>query len=286
MPAASVETEPPAAQAPPLWYGAGHVADPPADPPAGQARAQDRRRPRRRAGRRLLLDAGPGGPRRHRVPDRGERLHRRGDEADRGASRSALYAEMLARIKEDDQTVPYRRRGFFYYSRTEKGKQYPIYCRKAGSLDAPEQVMLDLNAARGGPSVPGPGRGQRERRRPPARLHHRRHRLPRVHAAREGPRHRRAAPGAGREGRARSPGPRTGRRSSTSPRTRPSDRTGSTATRLGAAVADLLYEETDALFRLHVGRSRSLAYLFLISGSFTTTETRFCPRPTRRARGG
>src|ERR1700730_14709538 len=58
----------------------------------------------------------------------------------------SLYAEMLARIKEDDQTVPYRRRGFFYYSRTEKGKQYPIYCRKAGGLDAPEQVMLDLNA--------------------------------------------------------------------------------------------------------------------------------------------
>ena len=58
----------------------------------------------------------------------------------------SLYVEMLARIKEDDQTVPYRRRGFFYYSRTEKGKQYPIYCRKAGGLDAPEQVMLDLNA--------------------------------------------------------------------------------------------------------------------------------------------
>jgi oligopeptidase B len=56
-----------------------------------------------------------------------------------------LYAEMLARIKEDDQSVPYRLRGYHYYSRTEKGKQYPIYCRKAGSLDAPEQVMLDLN---------------------------------------------------------------------------------------------------------------------------------------------
>src|SRR6266567_2157567 len=61
------------------------------------------------------------------------------------ALQDALYAEMLARIKEDDQTVPYRRRGFFYYSRTEKGKQYPIYCRKAGRLEAPEQVMLDLN---------------------------------------------------------------------------------------------------------------------------------------------
>ncbi len=62
------------------------------------------------------------------------------------AFQESLYAEMLARIKEDDQTVPYLQRGFFYYSRTETGKQYPIYCRKAGSLDAPEQVMLDLNA--------------------------------------------------------------------------------------------------------------------------------------------
>ena len=50
----------------------------------------------------------------------------------------ALYQEMLARIKEDDSSVPYRRGAYFYYSRTERGKQYPIYCRKAGSLDVPE----------------------------------------------------------------------------------------------------------------------------------------------------
>ncbi len=61
------------------------------------------------------------------------------------AFQQALYQEMLARIKEDDQSVPYRLRGYHYYSRTEKGKQYPIFCRKAGSLEAPEQVMLDLN---------------------------------------------------------------------------------------------------------------------------------------------
>ena len=47
--------------------------------------------------------------------------------------------------------------------------------------------------------------------------------------------------------------------------------------RLGVAVADLLLEEPDALFRFHVGRSRSLAYLFLISGSFTSTEVRYLP---------
>jgi oligopeptidase B len=62
------------------------------------------------------------------------------------AFQKALYDEMLARIKETDFSVPYRDRGFFYYSRTEKGKQYPIYCRKKGSLEAPEQILLDVNA--------------------------------------------------------------------------------------------------------------------------------------------
>ena len=61
------------------------------------------------------------------------------------AFQETLYQEMLGRIKEDDSSVPFRRGGYFYYSRTEKGKQYPIYCRKAGGLDAPEEVMLDLN---------------------------------------------------------------------------------------------------------------------------------------------
>jgi oligopeptidase B len=61
------------------------------------------------------------------------------------ALKEALYQEMLGRIKETDMKVPYRKAGFFYYSRTEKGKQYAIYCRKQGSLEAPEQVTLDLN---------------------------------------------------------------------------------------------------------------------------------------------
>jgi oligopeptidase B len=60
--------------------------------------------------------------------------------------REALYKEMLGRIKETDMKVPYRKAGFFYYSRTEQGKQYAIYGRKQGSLEAPEQVTLDLNA--------------------------------------------------------------------------------------------------------------------------------------------
>ena len=57
----------------------------------------------------------------------------------------ALYKEMLARIKETDENVPYRRGDYFYYTRTEQGKQYPIFCRKKGDLKAPEEVTLDMN---------------------------------------------------------------------------------------------------------------------------------------------
>ncbi|MFZ9898636.1 MAG: S9 family peptidase [Gemmatimonadaceae bacterium] len=57
-----------------------------------------------------------------------------------------LYDEMLGRIKEDDSQVPVRRDGWFYYTRTERGKAYPIFARKRGSLDAPEEVYFDQNA--------------------------------------------------------------------------------------------------------------------------------------------
>lgn len=57
----------------------------------------------------------------------------------------ALYKEMLSRIKETDENVPYRYGDYFYYTRTEQGKQYPIYCRKKGSLTATEEVTIDMN---------------------------------------------------------------------------------------------------------------------------------------------
>ncbi len=56
-----------------------------------------------------------------------------------------LYDEMLSRIKETDVEVPYKNGDYFYYSRTEAGKQYSIHCRKRGSLEAPEEVVLDVN---------------------------------------------------------------------------------------------------------------------------------------------
>jgi oligopeptidase B len=56
-----------------------------------------------------------------------------------------LYDEMLSRIKETDIEVPYEEGGYFYYLRTEAGKQYGIRCRKKGSMDAPEEIVLDVN---------------------------------------------------------------------------------------------------------------------------------------------
>ena len=53
--------------------------------------------------------------------------------------------EMLGRIKETDVEVPYKEGDYFYYSRTEAGQQYPIRCRRKGSMDAPEEVILDQN---------------------------------------------------------------------------------------------------------------------------------------------
>jgi oligopeptidase B len=56
-----------------------------------------------------------------------------------------LYDEMLSHIKQTDSNVPYRKGDYFYYTRTEEGKQYPIFARKKGSLDAPEEITIDVN---------------------------------------------------------------------------------------------------------------------------------------------
>lgn len=60
-----------------------------------------------------------------------------------------LFDEMKARIKQDDESVPYRLGDHHYYVRYEEGSEYPIYARKPGSLDAPEQVILDVNELAG-----------------------------------------------------------------------------------------------------------------------------------------
>ncbi len=61
------------------------------------------------------------------------------------ALQKTLYDEMVSHIKETDESVPFRDGGYFYYSRTEQALQYPIYCRKKGSVEAPEEIILDVN---------------------------------------------------------------------------------------------------------------------------------------------
>ena len=66
---------------------------------------------------------------------------------------AGLFDEIKGRIKQTDLSVPVREGDFFYYSRTEEGRDYPIHARKRGSLDADEEIILDVNVARRGPRL-------------------------------------------------------------------------------------------------------------------------------------
>jgi oligopeptidase B len=61
------------------------------------------------------------------------------------ALQKSLFDEIVGRIKQTDMTVPYLANGYYYFTRYEEGKEYPLYCRKKGSQDAPEEVMLNVN---------------------------------------------------------------------------------------------------------------------------------------------
>ena len=61
------------------------------------------------------------------------------------ALQKKIYDEIVSRIKQDDSSVPYKKNGYYYYVRYKKGGEYPIYCRKKGSLDAEEEIMLNVN---------------------------------------------------------------------------------------------------------------------------------------------
>ncbi len=58
---------------------------------------------------------------------------------------NAVFEEMKGRIKEDDSSVPYKKNGYFYITKYEQGKQYPIYTRKKASLEADEEILFDVN---------------------------------------------------------------------------------------------------------------------------------------------
>jgi oligopeptidase B len=194
------------------------------------------------------------------------------------AFQEALYRELLGRIKEDDSSVPYRLGAHFYYSRTEKGKQYSILCRKTGSLEAPEEVVLDLNVlAEGHPflslgayTVSDDGHrlaysldvtGFRE-----YTLYVKDLRT----GALEPERIEKVASVAWAADNA------TFFYSIEDPAKRPYRLY---RHRLGTEIArdPLLYEEMDELFRVGVGRSRSRQFLFAASRSFTSGEYRFLP---------
>jgi oligopeptidase B len=59
---------------------------------------------------------------------------------------NALYEEIVARLKQDDASVPYRQHGYWYQTRFEPGKEHPIFARRKGTLESPEEVLLDANA--------------------------------------------------------------------------------------------------------------------------------------------
>ena len=199
------------------------------------------------------------------------------------ALQGKLYGEMLGRIKETDVEVPYSFGGNFYYSRTEAGKQYPIRCRRKGSMDGTEEVVLDLNELAKGKSFMAVAAYQ---------------------VSDDGNLLAYSTDSTGfRQYTLTVKDLRTGKMLSDH-----IEKTGSVAWAndnktifytvedsakrqyrlyrhsVGSAGPDnLIYEEKDARFSVEVFRTRSKAYLFLISGSHTTSEARFTAADQPRA---
>ena len=186
-----------------------------------------------------------------------------------------LYQEMLGRIKETDENVPYRQGEYFYYTRTEEGKQYPIYCRRKGSLDAPEEVTLDLNRMAEGKAFFSLGLYQ---------------------VSDDGNRLAFATDETGFRqyklflkelASGEVTGPLAERITSlawaTDNRTvfyTQEDETTKRSNRafrhvLGTDQHELLFEEKDELFNIAIGRTRSKQYVMLTSASYTTSEVRW-----------
>ena len=189
-----------------------------------------------------------------------------------------LYDEMLGRIKETDVEVPYRKGDYFYYTRTEAGKQYPIRCRRKGSMEAPEEVVLDVNELAKGQIFMALGEFE---------------------VSDDGNLLAYSTDNTGfRQYVLAVKDLRTGK-------TLPdhTERVGSVAwandnktffytiedaqtkrqyrmyrhTAGTTGVDTLVYEEKDERFNVNVGKSRSKAYLFLVSASHTTSEARYLP---------
>jgi oligopeptidase B len=199
-----------------------------------------------------------------------------------------LYREMVGRIQETDLSVPYRLRGWFYYSRTEAGKQYPILCRKSAAEGeaAPEHILLDVNKLAEGKSFMAIGAvalseddrlyafttdatGFRQYTLQIKDLHTgkllrmRRQRVTSVAWAADN---------------------MTLFYTTEDKVTKRSNQLWRHV--LGQKHDTLIYEEKDERFRLHVQRTRSRVYLMLSSSSHTASEVRYLPtsRPSGRWR--
>jgi oligopeptidase B len=199
------------------------------------------------------------------------------------AVQQKLYDEMLSRIQQTDTNAPYRERGHFYYSRTEEGKQYPIYARKKGALDAPEEVILDVNRLAEGKQFIS------------------------VDAMRVSPDENRLAYTTDdtgfRQYTLRIKDLRTGQVGSEAiPRVTSVEWTEDGSTLFystedaqtkrsnlvfrhtpGAAKDDLVYDEKDERFSVYVWKSRDRKMLFVEAGSLTSSEVRFFPADQPRA---
>jgi oligopeptidase B len=205
------------------------------------------------------------------------------------AFQEKLYQEMLGRIQQTDLSVPYSLRGYSYFAKTEEGKQYPVFCRSQEQLlsDRREEVLLDLNALAEGHSFLGLGsfavsddneflaystdtNGFRQYTLQVKNLTTQGHlpfRVERVTSV--------AWSADGRslfytvEDETTKRSHRLYRHDFLDFEERALDAETSTA------GDELLYEERDERFRVEVERSRSGAYLFLVSASHTTSEVRF-----------
>jgi len=195
----------------------------------------------------------------------------------RAALQGALFNEMVGHIKEDDDSAPYRRGDFFYFTRTAKGQQYPTYLRRKGSLTAPAEVLLDLNEmAKGQPFMSlGAFKPSDDGRLLAYSTDSVGYRQYTLHV-------KDLSTGALLPDTAERVGDiewaadnRTLFYTTEDAVTKRSDRF--FRHRLGSGASDLLFTEKDELFDVAAGRSRDGAIIFLDSISKTSTESRYLP---------
>lgn len=188
-----------------------------------------------------------------------------------------LYVELLGRIQQTDMTVPYRLRGYLYFTATEEGRQYPLRCRKLDRLGALDEVLLDLNKLAEGHSFLGLGAFELSRDNQllayaldttgfrQFRLY-----IKNLLSGATFPESMERVTSA-----VWAADNRTLFYTVEDPMTKRSHRLYRHIAATSPEADALIYEEADERFRLSIEASRSGAYLFLISESHTTSEVRF-----------